>query len=236
MPEARRRFTHLLIALAITYYERSCFFLRQGAFASQSPAMMQPWGNTSSTISASLAKQVIDDIAQVSPATEVRSHIVEMKDPWDFSEVYTSLRDFAHSYVFDPEREDYLVNITTGTHVAQICWFLLTEAHFIPARLLQLSPPKNREGDDCSGTHSIIDLDLPRYDAIATRFAAEHEEATSFLKSGIATRSGAFNTMSAAGRELFAISRLQKSSGNDADRLRKYLLRFDLSFESLNRT
>ncbi|MGO4570340.1 RNA repair transcriptional activator RtcR [Microvirga sp. 2TAF3] len=143
----------------------------------------------------SLAKQVIDDIAQVSPATEVRSHIIEMDDPWDFSEIYTSLRDFARSYAFDPEREDYLVNITTGTHVAQICWFLLTEAHFIPARLLQLSPPKNREGDDYSGTHSIIDLDLSRYDAIATRFTAEHEEATSFLKSGIATRNRAFNTM-----------------------------------------
>lgn len=145
--------------------------------------------------SASLARQVIDDIAQVSPGTEVRSHIIEMDDPWDFSEVYTSLRGFARSYVFDPEREDYLVNITTGTHVAQICWFLLTEAHFIPARLLQLSPPKNREGDDYSGTHSIIDLDLSRYDAIATRFAVEHEEATSFLKFGIATRNRAFNAM-----------------------------------------
>jgi transcriptional regulatory protein RtcR len=43
------------------------------------------------------------------------------------------------------------------------------------------------------------------------------------------------SSMSAAGRELFAVSRLNKSSGNDADRLRKYLLRFDLSFEKLNR-
>ncbi len=45
------------------------------------------------------------------------------------------------------------------------------------------------------GSHSIIDLDLSRYDAIATRFAAERDEATSFLKSGIATRNAAFNTM-----------------------------------------
>lgn len=33
----------------------------------------------------------------------------------------------------------------------------------------------------------------------------------------------------------FAVSRLQKTSGNDADRLRKYLMRFDLSFEDIAR-
>ncbi|BAV49202.1 sigma 54-dependent transcriptional regulator of rtcBA expression [Mesorhizobium loti] len=147
------------------------------------------------TQSRQLATQIIADIEQVSPATEVRPHLISMRDPWDFSEVYTGLRDFARAYTFDPEKEDYLVNITTGTHVAQICWFLLTEAHFIPARLLQLSPRKEGRDEDVSGSHSIIDLDLSRYDAIATRFTAERDEATSFLKSGIATRNPAFNQM-----------------------------------------
>jgi transcriptional regulatory protein RtcR len=145
-----------------------------------------------------LANRIIEDVEQVSPGTEVRQHQVPLKDAWDFSEVYTALRDFAGAYAFDPEREDYLVNITTGTHVAQICWFLLTEARFIPGRLLQLSPPRRRDplgSVDYAGTHSIIDLDLSRYDAIATRFAAEQREATSFLKSGIATRNAAFNRM-----------------------------------------
>jgi transcriptional regulatory protein RtcR len=149
--------------------------------------------------SESLARQIIADIEEVSPGTEVRQHLTDVRDPWDFSEVYTCLRDFARSYAFDTDREDYLVNITTGTHVAQICWFLLTEARFIPARLLQLSPaPRPRSPDapvDTAGSHSIIDLDLSRYDAIATRFAAEREEATSFLKSGIATRNPTFNRM-----------------------------------------
>ena len=40
-------------------------------------------------------------------------------------------------------------------------------------------------------------------------------------------------SISAAGRKLFAVSRLQKKSGNDADRLRKYLMRFGLTFEEL---
>ncbi len=143
-----------------------------------------------------LAKTVVSDIETVSPATEVRQNTIDFSDPWDFSEVYTKLRDFARAYDFDPDAEDYLVNITTGTHVAQICWFLLTEARIIPGRLLQLSPPRDREpGQDYAGTHAIIDLDLSRYDGIATRFASERDEATSFLKSGISTRNAAFNRM-----------------------------------------
>lgn len=143
-----------------------------------------------------LAKDIIKDIEVVSPATDVRQRIINWRDPWDFSEVYTTLRDFARNYEFDPDNEDYLVNITTGTHVAQICWFLLTEARIIPARLLQLSPPRNREPtQDFAGTHAIIDLDLSRYDEIARRFASERDEAASFLKSGISTRNAAFNRM-----------------------------------------
>lgn len=147
-----------------------------------------------------LAKRIIGDIGTVSPATEVNCNIVNYTNAWDFSEVYTKLRDFARDYPFDPDAEDYLVNITTGTHVAQICWFLLTEARIIPARLLQLSPPRYKDADpdaeiDVAGTHSIIDLDLSRYDEIAKRFASEREDAATFLKSGIVTRNQAFNRM-----------------------------------------
>lgn len=145
-----------------------------------------------------LAERIASDIAEVSPATEVRRHVLNLRDPWDFSEVYTGLRDFVDAYDFDPEHEDYLVNITTGTHVVQICWFLLTEARFIPGRLLQLSPPRRKDGHEpvsYAGHHTVIDLDLSRYDAIATRFAADRSEAASFLKSGIATRNAAFNGM-----------------------------------------
>jgi len=143
-----------------------------------------------------LSERIVADIGAVSPATEVSSNIINFRDPWDFSEVYTKLRDFARGYNFDPDTEDYLVNITTGTHVAQICWFLLTEARIIPGRLLQLSPPRGGEVEqDVAGTHRIIDLDLSRYDEIAKRFASEREDAASFLKSGISTRNAAFNRM-----------------------------------------
>ena len=41
-------------------------------------------------------------------------------------------------------------------------------------------------------------------------------------------------SLSEAGRELFAVSRMKKANPNDADRLRKYLARFGLSWEHLH--
>ena len=40
-------------------------------------------------------------------------------------------------------------------------------------------------------------------------------------------------SLSAAGRDLFAVSRAKRSTANDADRLRKYLARFGLDYASV---
>lgn len=141
-----------------------------------------------------LAQVIGADIAQISPETKINSHILNFRDAWDFGEVYAALLDFARSYPFDLERENYFLNITTGTHVVQICWFLLTEAHYIPGKLLQLTPPKRNSGE-IIGSLSTIDLDLSRYDAIVSRFNVEKVEGAAFLKSGIATKNAAFNRM-----------------------------------------
>ncbi len=140
-----------------------------------------------------LAEQVIADIASVSPETQVELRILDFRDAWDFEEVYGKLLDFARAEPFDPDAEDYLIHITTGTHVAQICLFLLTEAHYLPGRLLQTQPQRGAGGP--MGTWTTIDLDLSRYDSIATRFAVAAAEGQSFLKSGIETRNQAFNRM-----------------------------------------
>jgi transcriptional regulatory protein RtcR len=142
----------------------------------------------------SLAERIKRDIGQISPETEVRLHRVEFDDPWDFEEVYGALHDFAREYPFDTDREDYLVNITTGTHVAQICLFLLAESHRIPADIIQESPPPRRRSNE-TGTYRIIDLDLSKYDSIHSRFHNEQLEETSLLKSGIDTRNKAFNKL-----------------------------------------
>jgi transcriptional regulatory protein RtcR len=146
---------------------------------------------------AKIADTLVADIASVSPETVVRVHDIEFEDAWDFGEVYSKTDDFARSYAFKPEEEDYLVHMTTGTHVAQICLFLLVETHHIPARLIQSSPPSrasSKRGDGI-GTYTIIDLDLSKYDRLAARFRREHTDRLAFLKSGIATRNPAFNAL-----------------------------------------
>jgi len=143
---------------------------------------------------AELADVVCTDIAQVAPETELRRQTIEFDDPWDFEEVYSALFEFARAYPFDTEQEDYLIHISTGTHVAQICCFLLTEARYFPARLVQTSPPGKRQSGG-PGTYRLIDLDLSRYDRIAQRFRREAEQGEAFLKAGIATRDKAFNTL-----------------------------------------
>jgi transcriptional regulatory protein RtcR len=141
-----------------------------------------------------IGKQVKSDIELISPETEVVLNEVNIDNPWELEEVYSALFDFVDVYDFDPENESYLLHITTGTHVAQICLFLLNEAHYLPGKILQLSPPKSRHSQEV-GQVSIIDLDLSKYDAIADRFQQESQSDTSFLKSGIPTRNAAFNAM-----------------------------------------
>lgn len=141
-----------------------------------------------------IANVVMADLQRVCPAMEVNGFPQSLRDPWDFVEVYGALHDFARGYTFKPESEDYLVHITTGSHVQQICLFLLTESRHFPARLLQSSPadPKRRGAE---GKYTLIDLDLSKYDQLAARFGREQKEAQHFLKSGIATRNQRFNQL-----------------------------------------
>lgn len=141
-----------------------------------------------------LANLILADIPRVSASTQAHGTPIAFKDPWDFEEVYGGLHDFARDYEFRPEEEEYLVHITTGTHVQQICLFLLAESRHLPGRLLQTSPSdRGRRSSD--GKYTIIDLDLSRYDRLASRFNREQKEAHSFLKSGIATRNAKFNQL-----------------------------------------
>lgn len=140
-----------------------------------------------------LYDQVVADIAVVSPETTVERRDIGLQDPWDFEEVFDKLFRHSKALAFDPEREDLLVHMTTGSHVAQICLFLLVETRHFPARLLQTGPPRPNTQE--VGTWQVIDLDLSRFDRLAQRFAQERAEGESLLKSGIATKNGAFNDL-----------------------------------------
>ncbi|MBR1608188.1 MAG: RNA repair transcriptional activator RtcR [Kiritimatiellae bacterium] len=145
----------------------------------------------------SLADSVIRDIKTASPDTEVIPEIMEFDDPWDFGEVYGKLYDYALSRRFDREERDWYVHITTGSHVAQICLFLLNESHHLPGKLVQTSPsgrgPQRTSGP--RGTYRVIDLELSRYDALARRFETERRDDITSLKGGIETRNAAFNAL-----------------------------------------
>ncbi|MDL2170669.1 MULTISPECIES: RNA repair transcriptional activator RtcR family protein [Asaia] len=130
-----------------------------------------------------LAHHVARDIAAISPDTEVRLTVLDFDNPWDLEEVYAKLYDFALAYGFDEDRERYFVHLTTGTHVAQICWYLLTESRYVPARLIQMEPPRPDTGPN--GRLTLIDLDLARYDAIRHRFEIASAEHSTLLRSGI---------------------------------------------------
>lgn len=140
-----------------------------------------------------LLELLLADIKTISPETAVRGVQIDLDDPWDFEQVYGVLHAFARQYEFNTEREEYFIHITTGTHVAQICMFLLTESRYFPAKLIQTSPPARHT--DSPGDFTIIDLDLSKYDGIASRFQLEQHEGVSFLKSGIETRNRSFNRL-----------------------------------------
>lgn len=148
------------------------------------------------------AQHLVDDIRSVSPETEVVVVPTEMDSPWDFAPVYSVLLDYAQRRT-PVEDEDLLVHITTGTHVAQICLFLLVESNFLRGRLLQTGPPRRNRPEPL---FDIIDLDLSRYDALARRFAEEHAAANQVLKQGIQTRSPDFNRMIAELEQVSALS------------------------------
>lgn len=141
-----------------------------------------------------LAQTLQKDIANVSPDTVVNLIPMDVADPWDFGEMYAALYDWARGYRFDPVHEQYWAHITTGTHVAQICMFLMVESRFIPGVLLQTAPPK-KQGRGDPGSYTLIDLDLSRYDILAQRFSQAHAEALEFLKSGIPTLNKRFNAL-----------------------------------------
>ena len=144
-----------------------------------------------------LAERVKADIESVSPETKVVFDIIQLKDPWDFEEVYGKFYDYAKSPCFHKERTNYYIHISTGSHVEQICLFLLAESRHLPAKLVQTSPKEGhvRHSNDPKGTISVIDLDLSRYDKLAKRFELERQDDLSFLKQGIDTRNAAFNKL-----------------------------------------
>ena len=141
-----------------------------------------------------LVGKVCDDMQAIDQQLTLNQHPLTVKNPWDFETVYAALYNFCQNYDFQPDKEDYLVHITTGTHVAQICLFLLTESRHLPAKLLQTRPKIHADygPERARGKYGIIDLDLSQYDQLAARFAGERLAGIDLLTDGIPTKDPAF--------------------------------------------
>jgi len=141
-----------------------------------------------------LADTVADDIRTVSPDTKLQLQPIKIDDPWDFQSVYTTLLDFARTYPFQVDDEDYFIHVTNGTQVQQVCLFLLNESRYLPGRLIHGSPPESVHSRQ-PGEYRTIDLDLSKYEAIDSRFQHEQAIGLSTLKNGIETGNAAFNRL-----------------------------------------
>ncbi|KRU22434.1 MAG: RNA repair transcriptional activator RtcR [Psychrobacter sp.] len=137
---------------------------------------------------------IVDDVTKVSADTKVIGHRVTLASPWDFADVYAELYDFVTGFAFR-EDTDYLLHLTTGTHVAQICWFLLVEAGFLPADFIQTSPCPKPDQYDPQGRYQIIDLDVSRYDSLRARFEAEKAQHWQTLQANLVTQNAAYQQL-----------------------------------------
>ena len=111
--------------------------------------------------------------------------------------MFEKFYDYIQSRCFHDDKRQYYIHMSTGSHVEQICLFLLAESHCIRAKLVQTTPKEGhvRHSNDPKGICTIIDLDLSRYDKLAKRFERDRLNDLSFLKQGIETRNAAFNKL-----------------------------------------
>lgn len=140
-----------------------------------------------------LAKQVAADAKQLKASLVISIDLVNFSNPWALPDTYLSLLEYIEKKTERIDENDELfISITTGTHIQQICAFLLVESKRFRGKLLQSAPSKDvRHESD----FQIIDLDLASYDVIAQRFKRERHDAVSVLKGGIKTRNAKFNSL-----------------------------------------
>jgi transcriptional regulatory protein RtcR len=136
-------------------------------------------------------------VASKSPSFEVVLKEVELQ-PYDLKETFLMMEELRANTVFEPDT-NYLLNITTGTHIMQIVCFLMIESKRWPGLLAQCGPTGSRK--NIESTITLIDLDLRSFDPIMARYRIEELEGEEWLKQGIPTLNQAFNAM---------VSKLQK--------------------------
>lgn len=137
-----------------------------------------------------LAEQVAADAVQVAdrPSFEVRLKEVEM-DPFDLPSTFLMMCKLRDEEVFDSDTQ-YLLNLSTGTHMMQLACFKMIESGRWPGILAQCGP-----GEGIKSRIQLIDLSMKAYDPVMQRYRAENLLGEESLKQGIITQNEAFNQM-----------------------------------------
>jgi transcriptional regulatory protein RtcR len=105
---------------------------------------------------AELVGEIVEDLLTVSPETEVRTWELTDGTLGDFSSSLKSLGDFAASYRFLVEADDYYLHVSNLAVPAQLAMVFLASHGIAPARILQSRMPPN--SDDILGSYEMIDV------------------------------------------------------------------------------
>jgi transcriptional regulatory protein RtcR len=143
-----------------------------------------------------LAHDIKKEIEGISSRYAVTLEPLDIKDPWDFEEIYKQFNGLFQKAGFDTGKEEYLFHMTTGTHIEQICGFIYTQRGYFPGRLIQLRPQEEQDQPVKEKKfYNIVDLQDPRFDTIFLRSPGNLPESVRFLKQGIETRNDKYNSL-----------------------------------------
>lgn len=137
-----------------------------------------------------LAERVRDDAAALRMDFEVELMEIE-SNPFELSSTFLMVLQLGERLTFNPD-DRYYLNISTGTHIHQISFFMMAESKRWPVKLVQCVDAKT---ENLASSIQVIDLDLSRYDAIMNRYPVGSAEDVDRLKHNIPTRNARYNAL-----------------------------------------
>lgn len=137
-----------------------------------------------------LAEQVRNDALLMRHDFEVELMAIEA-DPFELSSTFGMVLQLGERLAFNPDNRYYL-NISTGTHIHQISFFMMAESKRWPVKLVQCVDAKT---DSLASRILVIDLDLSRYDQVMNRYPVGSADDVDRLKHNIPTKNALYNQL-----------------------------------------
>lgn len=124
-------------------------------------------------------------IGKAYPSLVVEVVDLPLGDPTDYLAILTGLRAYIRQIIERPEESQYFISVSSGTPQMHACWVLLAACGEIPARILNVRPPRfvTRERP----LLFEADLTSPEFPSVRARECRieERREATPDLQSAV---------------------------------------------------